>query len=104
MTHGRSLVALVVTLALVMAGAAPTVEAQQRGPGQVVEGAKKVGQGIEQAAKGIATTVAEGVKKAGAEAKPVGDKLRDRAKDFGEALWGGVKYVGRTVQGFFTGK
>jgi hypothetical protein len=31
----------------------------------------------------------------------VGDRLHDGAKAFGEALLGGIKYVGRTIIGFF---
>jgi hypothetical protein len=33
----------------------------------------------------------------------VGARLHDSAKSFGEALLGGIKYVGHTVTGFFTG-
>lgn len=98
--------------ALIMLAGPATARATEtkQGPAQVVEGAKKIGEGVEQTAKGIGTTVTEGAKEAdkrlksaGEQGKPVGDKLHDRAKGFGEALWDGLKYAGRTVYGFFTG-
>ncbi len=108
----RPLLAAIAT-ALVFGLAAPSpapAEDTKQGPGQVVEGAKKIGQGVEETAKGVGTTVTEGAKEAGnrlksagEQGKPVGDRLHDRAKGFGEALWDGMKYAGRTVYDFFTG-
>ena len=40
---------------------------------------------------------------AGESGAQVGDRIHDSAKSFGEALLGGVKYVGHTIIGFFTG-
>ena len=78
---------------------------------QVVEGAKKIGKGVEETAKGIGKTVAEGAKEvgqrataAGKEAKPAVDKMHDSAKGFGESLWDGMKAAGRSIQRFFTGE
>lgn len=63
-----------------------------RGPTTVVEGAKKVGRGVEEAAKGIGKTVTEGA-----------DRLHDGAKSFGVAIWDAMKSVGRAVRSAFTG-
>jgi hypothetical protein len=50
---------------------------------------------------------AEGATSAGQRAGPDGDavgtRLHDGAKDFGEGLLGGVKFVGRTIASPFTG-
>jgi hypothetical protein len=40
---------------------------------------------------------------AGSSGNTVGTRLHDGAKDFGESLLGGVKFVGRTVISPFTG-
>jgi len=100
--------AVVLLAAVVSAGWA---EDTKQATNQVVTGAKKVGEGVEQTAKGIGKTVTEGAKEAGdrlktagEDAKPVGDRLHDSAKGFGEALLDGMKYVGRTIHDFFAGK
>jgi hypothetical protein len=82
-----------------------------KGTDQVVEGAKKIGKGVEETAKGIGKTVTDGAKEvgqrataAGKESKPAVDRMHDSAKGFGESLWDGMKSAGRSVQRFFTGK
>ena len=95
-----------------LAGLPGSAAAQaSKGTDQVVEGAKKIGKGVEETAKGIGKTVTEGAKEvgqrataAGKESKPAVDKMHDSAKGFGESLWDGMKSAGRSVQRFFTGK
>jgi hypothetical protein len=41
--------------------------------------------------------------RAGSDGDAVGTRLHDGAKDFGEGLLGGVKFVGRTIASPFTG-
>jgi len=75
--------------------------ADSRGRDEMVAGARKIGQGIEQTAKGLGTTVTDGAKQVATQftgdrrdARSVGDRLHDSAKGFGEALWDGVKFLG----------
>ena len=81
-----------------------------KGTGEVVEGAKKIGKGVEEAAKGVGKTVAEGAKEvghraseAGKETKPAAEKVGSSAKGFGQSVWEGMKSVGRSVKKLFTG-
>ena len=62
------------------------------GPGQVVQGAQQIGQGVTDTAKGVGRTVSEGA-----------DRLHDGAKAFGEAVWEAMKSVGRAVRNVFDG-
>ena len=55
-----------------------------------------------QANQGSAQTSGSAAK-TGQGAGEVGDRLHDSAKNFGEAILGGIKYAGRTVIGFFNG-
>ena len=90
---------IAITLLLLVGLAVPAWTADvKQGTDQVVEGAKKVGQGVEE------TEAGNRLSKAGEEAKPVGDRLHDSAKSFGQSLWDGMKYAGRTVVNFFTGE
>ncbi len=75
------------------------------GPVQVVQGAKAVEQGLELTARGVGRTVTDGAQ--GAEngmqefsraVKEIADRLHDGAKAFGEAIWEGIKSVGRALQ------
>jgi hypothetical protein len=65
----------------------------QNGPDQVSDGAKQTGQRTAETSKSAGKT--------GQSAGDVGDRLHDSAKNFGEALLGGIKYAGRTVINFF---
>lgn len=122
MTRKRSLSAMgagqvmvaVLALGLLLPGPTWAVDAKG-GPDEVVEGAKEIGRGVEDTARGIGKTVTEGAKEVGnraqdaakqaeKEGKPVGDRLHDSAKAFGEAIWDGMKSVGQTLEAFFTGK
>ena len=108
---GRASMCRLVLAALLMAAPVTAVAQASSGADQVVEGAKKVGKGVEETAKGIGKTITEGARDVGrrgkgaaGESKPVGDRLHDSAKNFGEALWDGMKAVGRSVHRFVTGK
>ena len=107
---GRS--ALPMALALLLLAGAPRLVAAQvsKGTGEVVEGAKKIGKGVEETAKGIGKTVTEGAKEvghraaeAGKETKPAAEKVGSSAKGFGQSVWDGLKSVGHSVKRFFTG-
>jgi hypothetical protein len=84
----------VVVLASAALAFAPGLAAaqSQTGSGQVNE-AKQTDPGSVESPKNAG--------KAGAGA--VGDRLHDSAKNFGEALFDGIKYAGRSVIGFFNG-
>jgi hypothetical protein len=104
-----SLAPIVTAVCLVTLPAAALAQAS-KGAGEVVEGAKKIGKGVEETAKGIGKTVSEGAKEvghraadAGKETKPAVDKMHDSAKGFGESIWGGMKSAGRSIKRFFTG-
>jgi hypothetical protein len=96
---------------LVLIAAPGGADAQvSKGTGEVVEGAKKIGKGVEEAAKGVGKTVTEGAKEvghkaaeAGKETKPAAEKVGSTAKSFGESVWEGMKSVGHSVKKFFTG-
>ena len=104
-----SLAPIVTVVCLVTLLAAALAQAS-KGAGEVVEGAKKIGKGVEETAKGIGKTVSEGAKEvghrgadAGRETKPAVDKMHDSAKGFGESIWDGMKSAGRSIKRFFTG-
>jgi hypothetical protein len=100
-----------VLAALVLLGGPAGAGAQaSQGTGEVVEGAKKIGKGVEEAAKGVGKTVTEGAKEvghkaaeAGKETKPAAEKVGSTAKSFGKSVWEGMKSVGHSVKKFFTG-
>ena len=105
----RALAPIVTAVCLVARPAAALAQAST-GAGVVVEGAKKIGKGVEETAKGIGKTVSEGAKEvghraadAGKETKPAVDKMHDSAKGFGESIWDGMKSAGRSIKRFFTG-
>ena len=88
----------VVVLASASLALAPGLAAaqSQSGSGQVSNDAKQTGQAGAETAKNDAKSPKQG-------AGNVADQLHDSAKNFGEALLGGIKYAGRTVIGFFSG-
>jgi hypothetical protein len=112
MMHARRGAIAVLSCALLLvAGAGLDSAADPRsGPDQVREGAREMGRGVEETTKGIGKTVTEGAKEvesrakeAGREAEPAFDRLHDRAKGFGEAIWDAMRAAGRSVRTFFTG-
>jgi hypothetical protein len=52
---------------------------------------------------GFAEGATPAAQRSGQNGDGVGTRLHDGAKDFGESLLGGVKFVGRTVMSPFTG-
>ncbi len=70
---------------------APPAAESETGPGAVVEGARRIGRGVEQAAKGVGRTVSEGA-----------DRIHDGVKAVGLAIWDGMKGVGRAAGRAFT--
>ncbi len=64
--------------------------AAPQGPGQVAEGARTVGRGLEDTARGVGATVVEGA-----------DRLHDGFKLVGVTIWEGMKSVGHAVQSVF---
>lgn len=97
--------------ALLLAGFPGAAAAQaSKGTGEVVEGAKTIGKGVEETAKGIGKTVSEGAKdvghraaEAGKATKPAAEKVGHSAKGFGVSVWEGMKSAGRSIKRFFTG-
>lgn len=74
---------------------------------QVEGGAKKigegkVGQGVEETAKGIGNTVVEGAKFTGEKIKEAGKAAEPRAKSTWEKVKDGASSVGGSVKSFFT--
>ena len=55
-----------------------------------MDGTRKIGQGVQETARGIGKMVRQGA-----------DFIHDGAKAFGEAVWEGMKSVGRAVQQAF---
>jgi len=101
----------VLMLGIVVLLAAPAVAADdtkvKAATGQVESGAKKigdgkVGDGVEQTAKGIGNTVVEGAKYTGEKLKESGKAAEPEAK----STWGNLKEsansFGSTVKSFFT--
>ncbi len=75
--------------------------------GQVESGAKqigagKVGDGVEQTAKGIGKTVEEGAKYTGEKLKEAGHAAEPEAKSAGRSLRDGAVSFGYSVKNFFT--
>jgi hypothetical protein len=70
--------------------ASPPAAPPKDDPGSVTEGARQVGRGVEQTAKGIGRTVSEGA-----------GRIHDGVKAFGLAIWDGMKEIGRTVERAF---
>jgi hypothetical protein len=74
---------------------------------QVESGVKKIpdgkmGEGIEETAKGIGNTVSEGAKYSGEKLKEAGKSAEPRAKSAWDNARDGAVGLGQTVKGFFT--
>lgn len=75
--------------------------------GQVESGAKKIGQGkigegVEQTAKGIGNTVVEGAKFSGEKLKEAGKAAEPKAKTTWEHVKEGATSFGQSVKTFFS--
>ena len=93
---------------LVPTSAAPADDAKvKEGMSQIERGAKKIpinqiGDGVQETAKGIGTTVSEGAKYSGEKLKDAGQATEAPAKSaWGHAREGAVS-VGHSVKTFFT--
>jgi hypothetical protein len=108
-SNGCALASVLIALVVAALPAAGGAQAA-KGANEVVDGAKKIGKGVEETAKGIGKAVSEGAKEvghraaaAGKETKPALDRMHDSAKGFGESIWAGMKTAGRSIKRFFTG-
>jgi hypothetical protein len=92
------MILLVMLVGATLAVAPGLAIAQAQTSSEQVDGAKKGGEGTAE------TAAAKAPSKSGAAhgARDVGDQLHDSAKNFGEALLGGIKHAGRTVIDFFS--
>jgi hypothetical protein len=102
-------IALALTIALLAAGpvAAADDTKVKAATGQVESGAKKIGQGkvgdgVEETAKGIGHTVAEGAKYTGEKLKESGKAAEPEAKSTWQNLKESANSFGGTVKNFFT--
>jgi hypothetical protein len=105
---GAVIVFGIVSSLLLPTSAIPADDARVKdGMNQVEQGAKKIpssqiGEGVQETAKGIGTTVSEGAKYSGEKLKEAGQATEAPAKSaWGHARDGAVG-VGRSVKGFFT--
>jgi hypothetical protein len=102
-------IALALIIALLAAGpvAAADDTKVKAATGQVESGAKKIGQGkvgdgVEETAKGIGHTVAEGAKYTGEKLKESGKAAEPEAKSTWQNLKESANSFGGTVKNFFT--
>jgi hypothetical protein len=102
-------IALALIVALLAAGpvAAADDTKVKAATGQVESGAKKIGQGkvgdgVEETAKGIGHTVAEGAKYTGEKLKESGKAAEPEAKSTWQNLKESANSFGGTVKNFFT--
>jgi hypothetical protein len=97
---------LALLLPAVPAGAADDSKVKAA-TGQVESGAKKIGQGkvgdgVEETAKGIGHTVVEGAKYTGEKLKESGKAAEPEAKSTWQNVKEGANSFGQSVKGFFT--
>ena len=101
-----SLVLAVLGAAAVPAGAADdskvkaATEQVDRGAKKIGEG--KVGEGVEETAKGVGKTVVEGAKFSGEKVKEAGKAAEKPAKSSWENVKDGAVAFGQSVRNFFT--
>ena len=101
-------IALALIIALLAAGPATAADDSKvkAATGQVESGAKKIGQGkvgdgVEETAKGIGHTVAEGAKYTGDKLKESGKAAEPQAKSAWENTKDGAVAFGHSVKNFF---
>ena len=75
---------------------------QQVDTGAKKIGAGKIGEGVEETAKGIGHTVVEGAKYSGEKLKESGKVAEPKAKSAWESVRDGATDFGRSVKSFFT--
>lgn len=109
MSYLASMMALILSFSLLASGFALAADDSKvkAATEQVERGAKKIpggkiGEGVEETAKGIGNTVSEGAQYSGEKLKDAGKAAEPPAKTaWGNARDGAVN-VGRTFKGFFT--
>jgi hypothetical protein len=101
--------ALVLTLATLWALPAPAADDSKvkAATNQVESGAKKIGQGkvgegVEDTAKGVGKTVVEGAKFTGHKLEEAGKAAEPKAKSTWQNVKDGASNFGQSVKGFFT--
>lgn len=101
--------ALVLALATLWALPAPAADDTKvkAATNQVESGAKKIGQGkvgegVEDTAKGIGKTVVEGAKFTGHKLEEAGKAAEPKAKSTWQSVKDGANSFGQSVKGFFT--
>jgi len=99
--------ALAITVVWTLPGAAADDRKVKAATGQVESGAKKIGQGkvgegIEQTAKGIGNTVVEGAKFSGDKLKAAGQAAEPKAKSTWQNVKDGANSFGQSVKSFFS--
>ncbi|MBI2219235.1 MAG: hypothetical protein HYU51_18295 [Candidatus Rokubacteria bacterium] len=108
---GAIALAALISIALVAAGAVPVAAADdskvKAATRQVESGAKKLGEGrigdgVEETAKGIGNTVAEGAKFTGEKLKEAGKSAEPEAKSAWRNVKEGASSFGASVKHFFT--
>ena len=105
---GVSACALVLALALPASAADDSkvkAATQEVESGAKKIGAGKIGQGVEETAKGIGKTIVEGAKFTGATLKEGGEKVGEAAEPKAKSAWGQVRdgalSFGQGVKSFF---
>jgi len=99
--------ALAMTVVWALPGSAADDRKVKAATGQVESGAKKIGQGkigegVEQTAKGIGNTVVEGAKFSGDKLKEAGKAAEPKAKSTWEHVKEGATSFGQSVKTFFS--
>jgi hypothetical protein len=106
--HHRMLTALMIAVAFASAPAGAADDSKVKAAtGQVESGARKIGkgkigEGVEETAKGIGKTVEEGAKFTGDKLKESGKAAEPRAKSAWENVRDGATDFGHSVKAFFS--
>jgi len=93
---------LLVTLLASVVLAASALPARAADDSKVKLGAGKIGEGVEETAKGIGNTVVEGAKYSGDKLKESGKAAEPKAKSAWESVRDGTVDFGHSVKNFFT--
>ena len=101
-------IAILAVLALTSAPALAADDSKVKAANRQVEtgakkiGSGKIGEGVEQTAKGIGKTVEEGAKFTGEKLKEAGKAAEPSAKSAGQNVKDGAVSLGQSVKNFFT--
>ncbi|HET9488345.1 MAG TPA: hypothetical protein VFR64_01130 [Methylomirabilota bacterium] len=102
-----SALALAMTIAWALPGWAADDRKVKAATGQVESGARKIGkgkigEGVEETAKGIGNTVVEGAKYSGEKLKEAGKAAEPKAKTTWQHVKDGASSFGQSVKNFFS--